>query len=147
MFLEAPILLLPAPARDSLITLVDLYWQWFKASFSLDGVTESPREATVCAHEIKDDDVFEISDALVGPRFVDNLLVNGSPNRRFYAGATLRSCDGMHVGTLCVIDKTPDYSHHSRGRIYAIFLPLLSSYWKCAGPRKFSLLAQPGFEG
>lgn len=49
----------------------------------------------------------EVENATLDPRFSDNALVAGSPDIRFYAGATLRLSDGAHVGTLCVLDRQP----------------------------------------
>ena len=91
----------------SLISLIDNERQWFKARKGLEDVTETSCEVAFCAHTIKQDGIFEINDATTDPRFVANPLVTGSPNIRFYAGATLRLSNGARIGTLCVIDKDP----------------------------------------
>jgi diguanylate cyclase (GGDEF)-like protein/PAS domain S-box-containing protein len=91
----------------SLISLVDADRQWFKANVGLPGVQQTPRELAFCAHAILQDDILEVPDATQDPRFADNALVTGSPDIRFYAGASLRLNDGTNAGTLCVIDREP----------------------------------------
>ena len=91
----------------SLISLIDVDRQWFKASTGLPGVTETPRDVAFCAHAILQDGIFEVPDATLDPRFVDNALVTGAQAVRFYAGAPLRLSDGSNAGTLCIIDRQP----------------------------------------
>lgn len=91
----------------SAISLIDTDRQWFKASVGLDGVTQTSREQAFCAHAILGNDVFEVHDVQLDPRFSDNKLVTEAPNIRFYAGAPLILRDGSNVGTLCVIDRIP----------------------------------------
>jgi diguanylate cyclase len=91
----------------SLISLIDHDRQWFKANLGLDGVSQTPRDIAFCAHAIESDDLFEVDDAVLDPRFRDNPLVTGAPDIRFYAGMPLRLSSGMRVGTLCVIDRRP----------------------------------------
>ena len=92
------------------ISLIDDRRRWFKALVGLDPQTaprESPREQSLCAHTIAGDELFEVPDAGAEPRFADDPLLSSSPALRFYAGAALRSSEGLNVGTLCVLDVRP----------------------------------------
>ncbi|MGB5556902.1 MAG: histidine kinase dimerization/phosphoacceptor domain -containing protein [Paracoccaceae bacterium] len=90
----------------SVINLIDAERQWFKAEVGL-GARETPLETSLCSHVILENDFVEIPDTLLDPRMVDNPMCCGDPGLRFYAGALLRSDDGLPIGTLCVLDYEP----------------------------------------
>ena len=89
------------------ISLIDTQRQWFLASVGLDGVTETPRDASFCGHAILGSDLLVVEDAWQDERFADNPLVLGKPNVRFYAGCPLVDKAGFALGALCVLDRTP----------------------------------------
>lgn len=97
-------------APISLISLVDVDRQWFKAKVGVD-VDETPLELSVCSHAILQDDLFVVSDTTLDPRTADNpLTVHGLEDgrkMRFYAGAPLIDSNGLPLGTLCVLDTRP----------------------------------------
>jgi GAF domain-containing protein len=90
----------------ALVSLVDAERQWFKSHRGLD-VTETHRDASMCAHAILGDDVFVVTDALRDERFADNPYVLRDPRLRFYAGVPLATPGGECVGTLCIMDHRP----------------------------------------
>ena len=91
----------------SLISLIDVERQWFKANVGLPGIDQLPRDVSFCAHAVLSDGLFEVPDALLDPRFWDNPLVTAHPDIRFYAGAPVVLSSGRCIGTLCVIDTVP----------------------------------------
>ena len=90
----------------ALVSLVEKDRQRFLAKTGL--VAEStPRPTSFCAHAMLDGAPMVVADATQDDRFVDNPLVVGEPNIRFYAGAPLISNEGAPLGSLCVIDTEP----------------------------------------
>lgn len=90
----------------SVVNFIDEQRQWFKAETGL-GVRETPLETSICSHVILEHDFVEIHDTLQDPRMADNPLCCSEPGLRFYAGALLKTEDGLPLGTLCVLDYEP----------------------------------------
>ncbi|MGI4814626.1 MAG: ATP-binding protein [Janthinobacterium lividum] len=80
--------------------------QFFKAEVGL-GVRETPFESSFCAKALLEDEFLQIPDATADSRFNCNPLVTGEPHLRFYAGALLKTDEGLPIGTLCVLDYAP----------------------------------------
>ena len=85
------------------VTIVGANRLWFVTETGL----ESPlREGTFGTHVIESDDVLVVPDASLDSRFRDISTVRDR-NIRFYAGAPLRTADGLRIGAFCVADSNP----------------------------------------
>lgn len=94
-------------APIAVINLIDEDRQWFKAEVGL-GTRETPIDTSICSHVILGKDFVEIHDTLADPRMADNpLCLAAEAPLRFYAGALLKTEDGLPIGTLCVLDHAP----------------------------------------
>ncbi len=93
-------------APISVINLIDADRQWFKAEVGL-GTRQTPLATSLCSHAILEQDFLEVPDTLEDSRMSDNPLCAGDSGVRFYAGALLRSDEGLPLGTLCVLDNVP----------------------------------------
>ena len=87
------------------ISLVDENREWFKAQCGI-SESQSGRQVAFCAHTILTNEVLIVEDALKDERFHDSPLVK-KHGIRFYAGAPLRTADGLNLGALCLKDRTP----------------------------------------
>ncbi|MEO0616091.1 MAG: sensor domain-containing phosphodiesterase [Pseudomonadota bacterium] len=104
----------------ALISLVDRDRQWFLSRQGLNAV-ETSRNIAFCAYAIHETQILVVENALSHPVFSKNPLVTGELGIRFYAGAVLRSTDGMPLGTLCVIDTVPrEFDARARRTLLAL---------------------------
>ena len=90
----------------ALISLIDEGRQWFKAEVGL-GVRETPLDRSICLSAMLEPGMTIVPDLTEDPRFAHNPLVTEEPHLRFYAGAVLRTPDGVPLGALCVLDHVP----------------------------------------
>ncbi len=90
----------------AVVNLIGDRRQFFKAEVGL-GVRETPFESSFCAKAILEQDFLLVPDATQDRRFDGNPLVEGEPHLRFYAGALLKTEEGLPIGTLCVLDHRP----------------------------------------
>ena len=75
------------------MTLVDRTRQWVKAVHG-QLPRNIPRDHAFCSHTILQDELMEVPDALLDPRFAQSALVLGEPHVRFYAGVPLVTRNG-----------------------------------------------------
>lgn len=90
----------------ALVSLVSSDRQWFKARIGFEGC-ETDLNSSVCAFALVEPDLLIVPDLSKDPRTSANPLVTGEPGIRFYAGAPLKTAEGVVLGSLCVIDSVP----------------------------------------
>ncbi len=89
----------------AIITVLDDTHMRVLSGFGYD-FEPTPRELSFCDRAIASGEVLVVSDALEDERFREIPFVVGAPGIRFYAGAPL-VVDGIHIGALCLIDRSP----------------------------------------
>jgi signal transduction histidine kinase len=85
---------------------VDRSRQWFKSEVGV-SLRQTPLEVSICAQALLENEFLVVPDLQLDDRFKNNPLCTREPNFRFYAGALLRSPEGVALGTLCVMDQQP----------------------------------------
>ena len=97
-------------APIALLSLVDGQRQFWKSSAGLPAqlcdIRERPRSTSICGHVVAANEVLVAEDTWRDARFANNPLLR-EQGIRFYAGAPLRSRDGLAIGSLCVMDVRP----------------------------------------
>ncbi len=97
-------------APIALLSLVDADRQFWKSSAGLPAqlcdTRESPRATSICGHVVAANKVLVAEDTWRDARFANNPLLR-EQGIRFYAGAPLRTRDGLAIGSLCVMDVRP----------------------------------------
>lgn len=88
-----------------LLSLVDDKRQFFKSKVGVE-ITQTPIEYAVCHHAIlSEEELFEVEDLRLDPRFENNPLVTEAPKMVSYFGVPLKNSEGISFGTLCVISQ------------------------------------------
>lgn len=90
----------------ALVSLLDEDRQWFKSAHGLD-LRETPLEHSFCQYASDDGSLLEVMDAADDVRFAQSPFVSGPTGIRFYAGVPVMSAEGVRIGTVCVLDRTP----------------------------------------
>jgi two-component sensor histidine kinase len=93
-------------APMAFISLVDAHRTFCIAGYG-SNVREAERHYSFCAHSMLGEEVMVTCDATQNARFRDNPMVTGEMGIRFYVGASLRTSDGLALGSLCVMDTAP----------------------------------------
>ena len=91
----------------ALVSLVDAERVWFKANVGMPNVKSVPRGESLCSLAILSDGITLFENALNEPCLLANPLVSGNFGLRFYAGAPLKTSEGLNIGSLCIVDKEP----------------------------------------
>jgi signal transduction histidine kinase len=89
------------------VTFVDEQRVFFKTNISPLEATEVARQDSFCAVAILNEGVTLFEDVLEVPDLVTNPFVQMENGVRFYAGAPLRTAEGLQLGTVCVLDVEP----------------------------------------
>jgi GAF domain-containing protein len=91
----------------ALISLVDRERVYFKANVGMPGIQNVSRGISLCSLAVLQDQPVVFENALTEPCLLANPLVAGEFGLRFYAGASITTGEGYHIGTVCVLDKKP----------------------------------------
>jgi diguanylate cyclase (GGDEF)-like protein len=101
----------------AIVTVVDTDRIWFKSKLGLD-VDEVPLSPGLCASCILQDEVMVLQDARKDAVALTNPLVAGEFGLRFYAGAPLKTSNGVNIGTFCLIDRASrDFGEDERASL------------------------------
>jgi two-component sensor histidine kinase len=93
-------------APIAVVNLISNDRQWFKAEIGI-GQRELPLDVSICRYAILEEDMLIINDLALDERFTCNPLITQNDGLRFYAGALIKTPDGVPIGTVCVLDKNP----------------------------------------
>ncbi|WP_113653636.1 GAF domain-containing sensor histidine kinase [Pedobacter namyangjuensis] len=89
------------------VTFVDSERVFFKSNISPLEATEIPRADSFCTYAILNEKPTTFENTLEVPSLLENPFVTMDNGVRFYAGAPLRTIEGLNLGTLCVLDVKP----------------------------------------
>jgi signal transduction histidine kinase len=89
------------------VTFVDRERVFFKTNISSLEATEIERKDSFCAIAILNTEVTLFENTMEVPELLNNPFVKMENGVRFYAGAPLKTTEGLQLGTLCVLDVQP----------------------------------------
>ncbi|RZL50958.1 MAG: sensor histidine kinase, partial [Pedobacter sp.] len=89
------------------VTFVDEERVFFKTNISPLKATEVDRKDSFCSIAILNNNVTLFENMLDVPELQNNPFVLMENGVRFYAGAPLKTPEGLHLGTVCVLDVEP----------------------------------------
>jgi len=87
----------------ALIAFVDAERVWVKATTGHEGA--GSRECSFCIHVVTENEGIVVEDARRDPHFANTPLVTGASAVRFYAGAPVRTPNGIPIGTVGLYDS------------------------------------------
>ncbi len=90
----------------ALISVKDSHAHLFVSTIGIEGLQEVALNDSFCSYA-KANELIEVEDAKVDPRFEHNPYVVGEPFIRFYAGVPISLPLGEQIGTVCVFGNTP----------------------------------------
>ncbi|MCC6921317.1 MAG: PAS domain S-box protein [Alphaproteobacteria bacterium] len=93
-------------APVGLISLVGRERQWFLSETGF-GTRQTGLDSSICASALHHEGVFVVTDLSQDPRYAGMEIVTGPRRLRFYAGAAVRTPEGLPLGMLCVFDTEP----------------------------------------
>ena len=88
------------------VTLVDRDRVWIKAGVGMER-GNLPRDEAYCSYAIMQERLLAIPDLSRAADLAGLTLVRRELGAQMYTGAVLKTHDGYHIGTLCVMDKQP----------------------------------------
>lgn len=94
---------------DTPISLINLAGEKHMVTKASEGwnIKELPRDVGLCSYTLQHGDIFEVPDVEEDQRFRNSPIVKANPDIQFYAGAPLRSEEGLPLGTISVMDTKP----------------------------------------
>ena len=90
----------------ALISFVDADQRWVQFHH-VTTLGKVPRNQTLRAHALMQNQPLVVPDATLDARFADEPWVTGKPFIRFYASAPLKAHHGTNHGSLCLLDDAP----------------------------------------
>ncbi|SDM73464.1 PAS domain S-box-containing protein/diguanylate cyclase (GGDEF) domain-containing protein [Franzmannia pantelleriensis] len=118
------------------LSLVDEHCQWFKSSQGMP-VDQTPRDISFCAHSILQNELMEVADTHLDPRFAANPQVTEAPFVRYYLGAPLLTRNGHALGSLCVLDTQPREASQQHKQILTLLARLVIQHFELGLDARF----------